>query len=127
MEGSILAQRDRMALGNGMTLRLLSAFEVMEARREAQELTRQEKEMALCSNACLLARALEKEENRCLVFHSGEEVLIGLTVEEIEALSARWEEFRRSVNPSLNLSRQELEAVKKNSVRTEATDCAGGY
>ena len=38
MEVSILARKDRISLGNGMDLRLLSAMEVLEARREATEL-----------------------------------------------------------------------------------------
>ena len=125
MEYSILARRDRMGLGNGMNLRLLSAFEVLEARREAEELAFGEREQALCSNACILARALEKED-RHPVFQSGEAVLTGLTVEEIETLSARWNQFRKSVNPGLNLDSEELENVKKNSVTTEATGCGGG-
>ena len=37
---SILAQRDRISLDNGMDLRLLSALEVLQARREAEELAR---------------------------------------------------------------------------------------
>lgn len=113
METSILARRDRMSLGNGMNLRLLSAFEVLEAQREAEELAFGERERALCSNACILARALEKEEDQHPVFSGGEAVLTGLTVEEIETLSARWNQFRRSVNPGLNLDREELENVKK--------------
>ena len=59
MEGSILARRDCLTLDNGMRLRLLSALEVLQARREAGGLARAPKEHALCSNACLLARALE--------------------------------------------------------------------
>ena len=35
MEYSILAGRDRISLNNGMDLRLLSALEVLQARREA--------------------------------------------------------------------------------------------
>lgn len=126
MSASILALRDRESLGNGMALRLLSAFEVLEARREAEELTRQDRELALCSNACLLARALEQEEDRHPVFHSGEEVLNGLTMEEIEALAARWNRLRKSLDPGLGLRGEELETVKKNSVRTTGTDCGGG-
>ena len=38
MSPSILAGRDRMALDNGMNLRLLSALEVLQARREADGL-----------------------------------------------------------------------------------------
>lgn len=59
---SILAGRDRMDLDNGMRLRLLSALEVLQARREAEELAQSERERALCSNACLLSRALETQE-----------------------------------------------------------------
>ena len=58
MEGSILAQRERVSLGNGMALRLLSALEVLQARREAGELAGEDRERALCSNACLLAQEL---------------------------------------------------------------------
>ena len=86
MEGSILARRDCLTLDNGMRLRLLSALEVLQARREAEGLARAPKEHALCSNACLLARALETEEGSP-VFSGGEAVLAGLRVEEIAALS----------------------------------------
>ena len=81
MEGSILARRDCLTLDNGMRL---SALEVLEARREAEGLARAPKEHALCSNACLLARALETEEGSP-VFSGGEAVLAGLRVEEIAA------------------------------------------
>ena len=84
MEGSILARRDCLTLDNGMRLRLLSALEVLQARREAEGLARAPKEHALCSNACLLARALETEEGSP-VFSGGEAVLAGLRVEEIAA------------------------------------------
>ena len=43
-----------------MELRLLSALEILEARREAAQLAESQGERALCSNACLLARALER-------------------------------------------------------------------
>ena len=42
MEGSILARRDCLTLDNGMRLRLLSALEVLQARREAEGLARGE-------------------------------------------------------------------------------------
>ena len=47
MSPSILAGRDRMALDNGMNLRLLSALEVLQARREADGLCRSSSERAL--------------------------------------------------------------------------------
>lgn len=122
---SILAARDRLRLDNGMTLRLLSALEVMQARREARELVREEREQALCSNACLLARALESEEGEPL-FRSGEEVLAGLRMEEIAALARRWSQFNKGENPGLELDEEELEHVKKNDVTIPRTGCAGG-
>ena len=115
---SILAEKDRISLENGMDLRLLSALEVLQARREAAELAQEEREKALCSNACLLARALEHSEGHEAVFADGRAVLAGLTVEEIGALAARWGELRRSSNPGLDLTAEGLENVKKNSVPT---------
>ena len=100
---SILAQQDRMTLENGMDLRLLSALEVLQARREAEELANSERERALCSNACLLARALERTEDHSPVFDSGRAVLAGMTVEEIGVLAAQWGAFRREVDPGLPL------------------------
>ena len=126
MEYSILAGRDRISLNNGMDLRLLSALEVLQARREAAELAGEERERALCSNACLLARALEHSEDHHPVFSGGREVLSGLTVEEIAALAGRWDAFRRESDPGLDLNREELENVKKNFVTTRESGCAGG-
>ena len=112
MEASILARRDRLTLDNGMQLRLLSALEVLQARREAEGLAQAPRERALCSNACLLARALESGEKP--VFDSGRAVLAGLTVSEIAALAGRWREFDRKENPSAAGTAEELENVKKN-------------
>ena len=126
MEGSILAQRERVSLGNGMALRLLSALEVLQARREAGELAGEDRERALCSNACLLARALEQEEEHKPVFSGGRAVLAGLTVEEIGSLAARWSVLRRESDPGLNVTEEELENVKKNSAVTRENGCGGG-
>ena len=112
MVWSILAGADRMELENGMELRLLSALEVLEARREAAQLAESQEERALCSNACLLARALESGEKP--VFDSGRAVLAGLTVSEIAALAGRWREFDRKENPSAAGTAEELDNVKKN-------------
>ena len=113
MGASILAGRDRMDLDNGMRLRLLSALEVLQARREAEELAQSERERALCSNACLLARVLETQEEEP-VFSSGREVLSGLRVEEIAALAGTWSRFNREENPSLTMGQEQVEEVKKN-------------
>ena len=123
---SILAGRDRLSLDNGFDLRLLSALETLQARREGMELAGDDRELALCSNACLLARALERTEDRTPVFQSGREVLAGLTVAEIAALAARWSAFSRESDPGPELDRETLEMVKKNSAGTPASGCAGG-
>ena len=79
--------------GKGMlALRLPSAMELMEARREASHLTAMgHGERAICANACLLARVLTEDGK--LVFADGQAVLCGLRVEEIQALACRWSKF----------------------------------
>lgn len=126
MAPSILAGQDRLPLKNGMELRLLSALEVLQARREAGELAQEDRERALCSNACLLARALEQAEDHTPVFPDGRAVLAALTVEEIAALAGRWARFRQENNPGLNLTDGELEELKKNSVTSPASGFDGG-
>ena len=113
MDSSILARQDRVHLDNGMDLRLLSALEVLQARREAGELACEDRERALCSNACLLARALETQEGQP-VFSGGREVLAGLRVEEIAALASAWNQFNREENPPLTMRQKQAEDVKKN-------------
>ena len=126
MTPSILAGQDRLPLDNGMELRLLSALEVLQARREADELAQEDRERALCSNACLLARALEQAGDHTPVFRDGRAVLAALTVEEIAALAGRWARFRRENNPGLNLTDGELEELKKNSVTAPVSGFDGG-
>jgi hypothetical protein len=115
-----------MSLENGFDLRLLSALEVLQARREADELAGDGRERALCSNACLLARALERTEGQSPVFESGRAALAGLTVAEIGALAARWSAFSRENDPGPELDGAALEQVKKNSGEMPASGCAGG-
>ena len=124
--GKLLGGARRKRLGHGLELRLLSAREVLEARREAEGLARGEAEAALCANACLLARALEREEDESPVFSDGRAVLAGLTVEEIGSLAARWSVLRRESDPGLNVTEEELENVKKNSAVTRENGCGGG-
>lgn len=110
---ALLAGRERetLELGDGTQLRLLTAFEVLEVGREALELTVREREKALCSNACLLAKALER--NGTPVFHSGAEVLEHMRVEEIAELSRRWAEFNRRENPSPEDREERVDGLKK--------------
>ena len=107
----MLAGRRRLRLENGRSLRLLTAMEVLEARREAEELGKGERERALCSNACLLSRALERRGRP--VFADGRTVLEQLRVEEIEKLATRWGKFNREENPSPTDGEWVVSALKK--------------
>ena len=98
MTGGLLSRPREKDLGRGWSLRLLSAWEAMEARAEGEELAGEGREGALCANACLLARALERGGEP--VFSTGGAVLEGLSVEQIASLSRQWSAFNRRENPS---------------------------
>lgn len=108
---SLLSRRDRLTLEDGTQLRLLSALEVLEARREGEELAQGEGERALCANACLLARALEKEGKP--LFPSGRAVLEHLSAREVARLARLWDELDRAENPSPEDGEEEARALKK--------------
>ena len=91
----MLERRERLKLEDGRELRLLSALEVLEARREAEGLARGEAEAALCANACLLARALERDGKP--VFPSGRAVLESLRQEQEAAADAESMENMQSI------------------------------
>jgi len=101
----------RVKAGRGTTLRLLSAYEVLEARREGDALARDGRERALCRNACLVAKALERRGRP--VFEDGQAALDGLRVEDIARLADAWAEFDRDCNPSPLDGEQELDRRKK--------------
>ena len=110
---ALLAGKSRVPVEGrpGWTMRLLSAAEVLEARREAGELASDEKERAVCSNACLLSRALEKSGKP--VFPTGAAALEGLRLEEIEALAGTWTVFNRAENPSPEDGEERADDLKK--------------
>lgn len=99
MGGSILAEKDRFSLGNGMHLRLLTGAQLLQARRQAARLARYPEERPLCSNACLVAFALWEDGAKAPLFSDPEQVLDTLTAEEIEVLARRWDMFRRGSVP----------------------------
>ena len=111
MEVGFWAGPERTGVGGGRTLRLLSAREVLEARREGDELARDGGERALCRNACLVAKALERKGKP--VFESGQAALDALRVEDIAGLADVWAEFNRTYNPSPLDGDQEIERRKK--------------
>ena len=113
LEQWLAGRRERTVRLNGesCTLRVVTALEVLEARREAAELAANGEERALCSNACLLAKALWKEERR--VFQNGEQALCTLTPGEIGVLATELAELDRRENPSPEDPWEESEARKK--------------
>ena len=110
---ALLAGRRRApAAGYGTwSLRVLTAAEVLHARREAAELAGEEREHALCANACLLAKAVEKDGRA--VFASGQEVLERLTVEEIAGLAGQWAGLNWAENPGAQDGEERVERLKK--------------
>ena len=108
---SILSRKDRLELGDGRQLRLLSAQEVLEAGREAGELVQRQGERALCANACLLARALERRGKP--LFSSGRAALEGMSAREIGELARRWNELDRAENPSPEDGEEAAQSLKK--------------
>mgnify|MGYP001851516373 FL=1 len=108
---SLLSRRDRLTLEDGTQLRLLSALEVLEAKREGEELAQSEGERALCTNACLLARALEEEGKP--LFPSGRAVLEHLSAREVAQLARLWDELDRAENPSPEDGEEEARVLKK--------------
>ena len=120
---SILAEKDRISLENGMDLRLLSALEVLQARREAAQLAGEDRERALCSNACLLARALSRDGQP--VFKDGSHVLEQLTAEEIGTLAKRWAQFNAQANPGPNSESKQVEELKNVWSTPGKSGCTG--
>lgn len=112
----------RLEAGEGYTLRLLSARETLEAGRESEELARNGREKALCANACLLARALEKDG--VPVFPDGGAVLEGLSARRIGDLARRWAKFDRAENPSIR-EEERAAALKKAWSTRRKNGCAG--
>ena len=103
-------RRERCPVPEG-ELELLSAWQVLQARREGEELAGDGLERALCSNACLIARALTRRGRP--VYDSGRQVLEELRVEDIARLAQARADFNRARNPSPQQSREGLEAAKK--------------
>ena len=99
--------RSALPLADGRSLRLLTAREVLEARRESLEL---EGDKALCSNACLLARALVRAGEP--IYPHGRAVLEALPPEEIEKLAGLWADFDRRENPGLTAHPDRVEDLK---------------
>lgn len=123
MQQCLLAGPDQLELEDGRQLRLLSAMEVLEARREADWLAQGERERALCSNACLVARALTRDGQP--LFRDGSHVMAQLTVEEIGTLARRWAQFNAQVNPGPDAPSTRVEELKNVWSTPRRRGCTG--
>lgn len=109
---SLVGEKRRRKLEDGSFLRNLTAMEVLDAKREAMTLASEEKELALCSNACLIARAWENEAGAPCAL-SGEAVLKALSVSEIDRIAGQWAAFEAEENPGFTEREERLESLKK--------------
>jgi len=123
MYSGLLGGPSELELEDGRHLRLLSAMEVLEARREAQWLARDGQERALCSNACLLARAVVRDGRPA--FRDGNQVLEQMTAEEIGTLAGRWSQFNAQVNPGLNAGDEQVNELKNVWSTPGKSGCTG--
>lgn len=87
----------------------LTAQQALEARREALALAEDEGALALCANACLVARGVRKGRRP---FPSGKAVLAAYGPEEIEALARRWAAWNQREGLGPDLAPGRLEALK---------------
>lgn len=103
---------DRLELGDGTSLRLLSAMEVLRAQ-QAGALLQQAAAApaALCANACILAMAWEGEGGP--LHPDGQAVLAHCTISQIQELARRWAQFDRGVNPGLSEREEDIAVLKK--------------
>lgn len=111
MRGALLTAPRTLELEGEWSMELLSAWEAMEARREAETLADEDWEAGLCANACLLARALRQGGHR--PFSHGREVLESLTARRIGELAQQWADFDRAENPSVLDGEEVVAEVKK--------------
>lgn len=119
----LAAGPEKLPLDGGQALRLLRAQEVLEARREAASLAEEGRERALCSNACLLARALVRRGKP--VYADGTAVLEAMTVEQIQTLAGQWAAFSKEADPGLESGKDLVDALKKAWSTRRRSGCAG--
>ncbi len=96
-----------------LTLRVLPAAQLLQARREAAELDGDETDQGLRLNACVVARAAVRRGRP--VFRSGAAVLQRLSAEEIEVLAARYAALCSRENPGFGSSWEALKQALADS------------
>lgn len=101
----------REALGGGLELRVLSAWELLQAQREGCELAGQEQEKGLCVNAAIVSKALRRGESPA--FADGKSVLSRMSAEQIEELMERY--IRLCEKDDLPQQEQALDALEEKA------------
>ena len=101
----------RRVCAGPLELRVLTAWELLQARREARSLGREELEAGVCLNACVLAQAATRRGKT--VFSSGQEVLKLLPAETIAVLAECYAALSQRQNPSCCQSPEEIAALRK--------------
>ncbi|MEG2958927.1 MAG: hypothetical protein RR828_04245 [Oscillospiraceae bacterium] len=108
--GTFLTGVQREILAEDWSLRVLPIWQIWEAKREAEAMAKGGTEQAVCANACLLARCMQKGEKQ--YFANGTEVLLALSHKEIEQLAARYADFNRRANPGPEADKLRVEGLK---------------
>ena len=120
----LTGRRESRELEGGLRLRLLTARQVLEARREAVELAADGRELALCSNACLVARGVTDRRGKP-VYRDGGDALDRESPETIERMAGAWARFRREEEPGLDLGEERLDSLKKAWSTCRGSACGG--
>lgn len=118
----LLERPEKRSLGKGISLRIMPAREELICRREGEELAGEDRDKALCANACVLARVLYKDNNR--LYQNGEEVLEKMTAGQIDYYTRRWAEFDRECDPG-PWDDVEVERTKKDFGTRLTNVCVG--
>lgn len=102
----LFAGGGRREISNGLEVRVVPAFAVLQARREAIEGCGEDAEaLGLWRNACLLSRAVFKDGVRA--FLSGEAVLQAVSAETVESWTNAYAELCRQENPACSAENAE--------------------
>ena len=102
----LFAGSGRRKMENGLELRVVPAFAVLQARREAMEgCAEDDGALGLWMNACLLSRAVYREGVRA--FASGEAVLQTVSAETVEDWTKAYAELCREENPACSAENAE--------------------
>ena len=106
---TLFAGSGKRRLEDGWELRVVPAFAVLQARREALERSTQDDgALGLWMNACVLARALYKDGQRA--FSDGEAVMQAASAEKIERWMQAYAALCREDNPACSEENARLAA-----------------